>query len=295
MKSFRSYFICSGIWTIGIAFLLVTCDSSNTLKNAGEYAVSGDSLALNSVRVIDNIPYRQGGSDAWRLDMAMPENIGDERLPAIVIIHGGGWFAGSKQDRVYRSLLLDYAFQGYVTISVEYRLTGEAPFPAQIEDVKCAVRWLRAHADKYHVDPKRIGVFGHSAGAHLALMLAMTSKSDSLEGNGGWEDYSSSVSAAAAGSTPTHTRERALTDSAWAPITYVSDELPPILMIHGTEDEIVAVEEADDFVEKLKTAGMEDLTYLRIEGGNHGVAYEYNLDVTKPAMDKFFGRTLMNK
>ncbi len=93
---------------------------------------------------IDNIAYRAGPSLAWRLDIAMPETNGKERMPAIVIIHGGGWSSGSKQSRVYRTMALYYAFKGYVTASVEYRLTGEASFPACIEDVKCAVRWLRA-------------------------------------------------------------------------------------------------------------------------------------------------------
>ena len=115
----------------------------------------------------------------------MPEVAGNERLPAIVIVHGGGWSSGSKQSRVYRTMALYYADKGYVTASVEYRLTGEAPFPACIEDVKCAVRWLCAHADEYHIDPEHIGAFGHSAGAHLVMMLAMCPVSAGLEGDGG--------------------------------------------------------------------------------------------------------------
>ena len=129
--------------------------------------------APKQIEVIDDLAYRSGSSKAWRLDLAMPVNFGEEKHPALVIVHGGGWRAGTKHDRPYRTLLLDYALKGYVAVSVEYRLTGEAPFPACIEDVKCAVRWLRAHAAEYHVDPDRIGAFGRSAGAHLALMLAM--------------------------------------------------------------------------------------------------------------------------
>jgi acetyl esterase/lipase len=252
--------------------------------------------AVKRLTVIDDIAYRQGASKAWRLDLAMPEGLGnDELLPAIVIVHGGGWRAGSKRDKVYRDLLQDYAMQGYVTVSVEYRLTSEASFPACIEDIKCAVRWLRAHADKYHVDPDRIGAFGHSAGAHLVMMLAMCPPSAGLEGDGGWDNYSSMVNAVVAGSTPTQVLGRGLTNAKWVPMTYVSADVPPILLIQGTADRIVPVETVDEFVEALKKAGAKDVTYIRIEGGNHGVAYDQSLDVTKSAMDQFFERALKTR
>jgi acetyl esterase/lipase len=189
-------------------------------------------------------------------------------------------------------MLLDYALKGYVTISVDYRFLGEAPLPACIEDVKCAVRWLRAHADRYHVDPDRIGVYGHSAGAHLALMLGLCGPSAGMEGDGGWNEYSSRVSAVAGGSTPTVLPDRFGDSKKYSPVTYVSSDAPPILLIHGTADDIVPVASADAFVDKLKAAGATDVTYLRIEGGNHGVAYEYYLDKTTSAMDRFFERTL---
>jgi acetyl esterase/lipase len=190
---------------------------------------------------------------------------------------------------------MDYALQGYVTVSVEYRLIDEAPFPACIQDVKCAVRWLRAHATEYHVDPGRIGAFGHSAGAHLALMLAMSSDNKELEGDGGWDDYSSKVNAVVGGSTPTKAVPFASENNHYWPVGNISADLPSMLLIHGTEDEIVPVRSVDDFVDNLKKAGMEDITYLRIEGGNHGVAYEFDLDKTRPAMDAFFERTLKKK
>jgi acetyl esterase/lipase len=248
--------------------------------------------------VYDDIAYRPGASKAWRLDLAMQEPAGDERRPAIVIIHGGGWRAGSKRDRAYRDLLMHYALKGYVTLSVDYRLTTEAPFPACIEDVKCAVRWLRAHADQYRVDPNRIGAYGHSAGAHLVMMLAMLPASVDVEGDGGWSEYSSKIQAAAGGSTPVTIRPgpNAPADPAkWSPMTYVSKDVPPILLISGTADNIVPVATNDEFVEKLKAAGATDVTYVRIDGGNHGVAYEFFLDRTQSAMDQFFERTLGKK
>jgi len=246
------------------------------------------------VKVIHDIPYRDGESESWRLDLAAPENFGEEIRPAIVIIHGGGWRAGSKQNMVYRNLLIHYAFQGYVTLSVEYRFDQEAAFPACVEDVKCAVRWLRAHAGQYSVDPDRIGAYGHSAGAHLALMLAMCPPSAGLEGDGGWDEYSSMVNAVAGGSTPTQigARHSDWGKPEWWPIGYISEDVPPMLLIHGVDDPIVKVELVDDFVEKLKAAGARDLTYIREEGAHHGIAYDQKLDITQPAMDAFFARTL---
>ena len=156
-----------------------------------------------TITVTKDIPYRDGNNESWKLDLAMPANFGPEIRPALVIVHGGGQAAGSKSVDVYQKMMVDYAQKGYVAINVEYRLTGEAPFPACIEDVKCVVRWLRAHADEYGVDPDRMGAYGHSAGAHLALMLAMVPDSAGLEGDGGWNEYSSRVNVAAAGSPPT--------------------------------------------------------------------------------------------
>ena len=131
--------------------------------------------AQKEVKVTSDVPYCTD-SPSQVLDIAEPVNFGSEGLrPAIVIIHGGGWSAGSKSDPVYRNLLMDYALQGYVTVSVEYRFTQEAPFPACIQDVKCAVRWLKAHAKELRVDTERIGVTGHSAGAHLSLMVGVSS------------------------------------------------------------------------------------------------------------------------
>ncbi len=251
--------------------------------------------SLNRIKVIDDIPYREGESESWKLDLASPVNFGEKPMPAIVIIHGGGWRSGSKQVNVYRSMLIDFAFQGYVAISVEYRFTDEAPFPACIEDVKCAVRWLRAHAKELNVNTDRIGAFGHSAGAHLAVMLAVSSENKNLEGDGGWNGYSSKINAVVGGSTPVQLdRERAgnWDNTEYWPVGYISANVVPMLIIHGSGDKTVNVASVDKYVENLKASGASDVTYLRIEGGNHGVAYDESLDVTNPAIDKFFARTL---
>ncbi len=247
---------------------------------------------LGDIKVVKDIAYREGDSNAWRLDLAMPAAETDELRPALVIVHGGGWRAGSKEVDVYQKMMTDYAKKGYVTINVEYRLTGEAPFPACIEDVKCAVRWLRAHAEEYGIDPDRIGAYGHSAGAHLALMLAMVPKSAGLEGDGGWSDHFSRVNVAAAGSPPTEFgRDVPMAKAEWWPIGYISADHPPLFLIQGGRDNIVRPELTEDFVKKMKAAGA-DIEYLKIEGDGHGVAYAESLNVTDPAIEEFFAKHL---
>lgn len=262
-------------------------------RPAGTPAIPG---AAPQIQVFSDVPYRSGDSEAFRLDLALPQRAGDELRPAIVIVHGGGWAAGSKTDAVYQGLLVDYARQGYVSASVEYRLTREAPFPTAVADVKCAVKWVRAHAGELAVDPDRIGAYGHSAGAHLAMMAALVPESAGLDGDDcDWQGESGTVNVVAAGSLPTEGGARQPAERQrpefW-PIGYIGPDAPPMLVIQGTEDPIVRTELTDRFIEEMEAAGAPDVTYVRIEGGDHDVAYSDNLNVTRPAMDSFFARTL---
>jgi dienelactone hydrolase len=188
--------------------------------------------------------------------------------------------------------MTDYAKKGYVTVNIDYRLTGESPFPACIEDVKCAVRWLRAHAEEYNIDPARIGAYGHSAGAHLALMLAMVPKSAGLEGDGGWDEHSSLVGAVVGGSPPTELgRDVPMAKKEWWPIGYISGDHPPMLLVQGGADRVVRPELTEDFIGKMKAVGA-DIEYLKIEGGGHAVAYAEALEVTDPAIEGFLAKHL---
>ena len=152
--------------------------------------------------VEEGITYGKAGDTELKLDMARPE--GDGPFPAIVFIHGGGWYQGSRQG--YRGAIEDAAKRGYVAITISYRLmqfdesqkettTATPIFPAQIHDAKAAVRWLRANAKNYHVDPDRIGVTGASAGGHLSLLVGLTDPAANLEGDSGSPDQSSRVQA----------------------------------------------------------------------------------------------------
>jgi len=280
---------------IGVVILLAGSIMACTHKkekgsniNEDEYFTSD----FNTITVTKDIPYREGESDSWKLDLAMPANFGSELRPALVIVHGGGWRFGSKSVDVYQKMMVAYAQKGYVTINVEYRLTDEAEFPACIEDVKCAVRWLRAHAKELNVDPNRIGSYGHSAGAHLSMMLAMTDKSDGLEGDGGWDEYLSKVTVAGAGSPPTELgRDVPMAKKEWWPIGYIGSNHPPMFLIQGTKDPVVLPERTRDFVEKMKAAGTTNLEYLEMEG-DHGIAYNGQLEITDPALEKFFDKHL---
>jgi acetyl esterase/lipase len=264
------------------------------------------------VRWVSDIAYRSDTGEAGLLDVVIPENPGDSRLPALVFVHGGGWRSGSKHRPLFVLPALRYAAAGYVCITINYRLAQEAPFPAALEDVKTAVRWLRAHADEYNVDPDRIGAFGNSAGAHLALMLALTTPDAGFDG-GLYPDHSSAVQALCAAAVPADLgvwvpsngdpsegmsvflagssgslSERA---AAASPVRYVRADAPPMLLIHGTDDTTVPVEPLDRFVAAMRDAGHPDLEYLRIEGAGHMVVHQHSGE-TGPAMSAFFARVL---
>src|SRR5208337_2774380 len=140
------------------------------------------------VKVQRNIEYVENGHERNRLDLYLPEKA-EGRLPLIVWIHGGGWRAGNKENPPGLGLV----GHGYALASINYRYSQQAVFPAQIEDCKAAIRWLRANAKKYNLDTKHIGVWGASAGGHLVALLGTTGSVKELEGTGGNLDQSSQV------------------------------------------------------------------------------------------------------
>ncbi len=141
-------FLRRSLWSAPLIALGLQLSTAQLFSQspAAKTTTTGAVPATEPKRIVvyDDLRYRTGDSKAWTLDLAMPENFGDDRHPVLVIVHGGGWRAGTKRDRPFRAMLTEFALKGYVTMSVEYRLTGEAPFPACIEDCKCAIRWLRA-------------------------------------------------------------------------------------------------------------------------------------------------------
>ena len=239
-----------------------------------------------------NIPYREG-HERWKLDLFMPADESAEPRPGIVFVHGGGWRSGDKRRGGFLNPAIEYAARGYVCITVNYRLGG--PILDCVQDVKCAVRWLRAHADTYNLDPDRIGAYGNSAGAHLVTMLGISYTNNDLEGDGPWQSFSSRVQAVVASATPTSMGGRTETDSSTdmiKPMSYITADAPPFLLVHEESDRTVPVSNSDDFVKAMKEVGAKDINYKRYtDGSGHGV-FQENIEETGPLMEAFFERTL---
>jgi acetyl esterase/lipase len=266
-----------------------------------------------------DLPYREGGSPRWKLDLALPGKATGKPRPAILVIHGGGWIEGDKSSFSRREVdvpgnVFHFAEIGFVAATMNYRLAGEAPFPAALEDCKNAVRWLRAHAKDYNLDPGHIGAFGNSAGGHLALMLAMTDNDPNLEGDGPFRDQSSRVQSAVSDSGPIdlleqHRRgvlrhvchrflggppdgERLAVYKRASPSALISPRVPPLLLVYGVEDAQVPVDTADRFVLALGQAGLKDITYYRLARVDHCPYSLIRVPALRPVVDEFFDRTL---
>lgn len=236
-----------------------------------------------------DVVYGHAGNVDLKLNLARPTNA-TAPLPCLVVIHGGGWSAGNKD--AHSDLAKLAATKGYVSATVGYRFAPDHVFPAQVNDVKCAVRYLRAHADQYHLDPNRIGAVGFSAGAHLAMMLGVTDKADGLEGDGGWPDPSSKVQAVVSFFGPTDLTaaelfpdispilraflggplsEKADAYKKASPITYVKEDSAPMLLFQGTNDPLVNWKQAVRMAEALSKKDVDGRIELLL-GLGHGWA-----------------------
>jgi acetyl esterase/lipase len=240
------------------------------------------------VKVERDIEYARVGEMSLMLDIYRPESSG-ETLPLVVWVHGGGWSGGDKSA----NMALPLSGRGYVVASINYRLSGVAPFPAQIEDCRAAIRWLRANAAKYGIDPRRIGVWGGSAGGHLVALLGTTSEVTKWDTVGGNTDQSARVQAVCdyygptdllAAKTPGGGRgaqtpvgrllggpvdEREDEARAASPVRYVTPDDPPFLIVHGEQDETVDIEQSELLEAALKKAGVE-VTFIRVKNAGHG-------------------------
>jgi acetyl esterase/lipase len=274
----------------------------------------------DDITVIHNIAYREGPSRQWKLDLAMPKAAGAAPRPGIVVIHGGGWLEGDKSSFASREHgvpgnIVDFAALGFVAVTINYRLSAEAPFPAALEDCKCAVRWLRAHAREYHLDPDHIGAFGNSAGGHLAMLLGTIGKDSGLEGDGPDQDQSSLVQAVVSDSGPIDLVEqyrsgvlrevcsrfmggppegaRADAYKRASPSDRITSQTPPLLLIYGVDDAQVPVETADRFVLALARAGLKDVSYHRLARVDHCPYSLVRVAAMRPVVNEFFIRTLV--
>jgi putative heme-binding domain-containing protein len=267
------------------------------------------------VKALRNLEYVKGGHERQKLDLYLPEKVGTP-LPVIVWIHGGAWMGGNKENPSG----LEFVKKGYALASINYRLSQHAKFPAQIEDCKAAIRWLRANAKTYHLDPDHIGVWGASAGGHLVAMLGVTGNVKDLEGTGANLDQSSRVQCAVdwfgpvdlpnmapqsgpdsqlqhdapdspesklIGGPILENKEKALKAS---PITYVAKDAAPFLIMHGDKDRVVPYAQSEELTAALKKVGVE-ATLKKIEGAGHG-GPQFNSQESGKLVGDFFDNHL---
>jgi acetyl esterase/lipase len=255
-----------------------------------------------------DVEYGKAEEGSLKLDVLRPRAASKKPRPAIVYVHGGAWCMGDKSEGI--GVLKPLVETGdYVGFTIDYRLSDVVYWPAQIHDCKAAIRWIRASANKYGVDPERIGVYGNSAGAHLACMLGLSGDRKELEGTSGSPGLSSRVSCVANKWGPTDLVTAGFVDAAdWqiiggppeknperaksaSPLYNVHRHSPPFLHYYGTDDPIVHYQtQAVPFHQALKKAGA-DSTLVTMEGGGHGAGL--------PAIDTniraFFDKHLLGK
>ncbi len=231
-----------------------------------------------------DVEFCSPGGLSLAMDLYFPARA-DRAVPVVVFVHGGGWTSGDK--RAGAGIAAPELVQrGYLVASINYRLAPEHSFPANIEDVKCAVRFLRAQAADLGIDPARIGAYGTSAGGHLVSLLGLAGPEAGFDGDGGWEEESSAVQAVVNLYGPTDLaavcdqaqfgivfraadcQSPALTRA--SPVTYVHAGAPPFLIIQGTEDELVPVDQARILSDRLTAAGA-PVTLLLVEHAGHGL------------------------
>jgi acetyl esterase/lipase len=265
------------------------------------------------INTIFDITYGKVGDVGLALDLARPI-IGEGPFPVSVFIFGGGWNTGSRTQ--FHLGMWKAAEQGYMAVTVDYRLTWEKengktkyPFPAQVHDVKCAVRWLRDNAEKYNIDPDRIGAIGYSSGGHLALMLGLTDSSDGLEGECGKLNYSSRVQAVVSLAGPTELVSlyqestpqiesfvKYLLDGTpeevpeqykrASPLTYVSKDDSPVLIIHGDMDVDVPPRQAELLDAKMKEVGVSNTLIIKKDRGHGGITSFWYYDAVWDFLDE---------
>ncbi len=256
----------------------------NFVPKPAPVAASGE---LTFSQVLRDVTYCTNDGVDLKMDVYFPWKPAGPS-PVILFVHGGGWVAGTKTGTPGMSYFLDLARRGYTTFSIDYRLAPTYTFPAQIIDVKCAVRHIRAHAAEYNIDPNRIGAWGASAGGHLVALLGTSDRS------AGWDvgqylDQSSRVKVVVdmygihdltteyvvgnlrgldrmvfAASSPT---DPVLAQA--SPVSYITPDDPPFLILHGDMDPTIPVTQSQIFHDRLVAGGV-SAVYVVVHNAGHG-------------------------
>jgi len=221
-------------------------------------AIQAQKAGSGGVTVEKDVVFGKGGDMDLKLDIYKPP-AGTQKRMATIHFHGGGFAGGSKESLAER--VRPYAELGYVAVTAQYRLSGQAGFPALIHDAKAAIRWVRANAKSLGIEPERIGVVGYSAGGYHALFTAGTANRPEFEGTGGNSGVSSQVavclayypaqdipaSMLPAGSDAAARRAASAT-------TYIAAGFPPVAVFHGMKDTTIPIENSQRLVQQLREA-----------------------------------------
>ena len=285
--------------------LAVVVSAQETATRTNRPARRGPSALPAGTQALRNLEYVPNGHERQKLDLYLPEK--GEKLPLIIWVHGGAWQEGSKD----RCPALPFLNQGYAVASINYRLSQHALYPAQIEDCKAAVRWLRANAAKYRLDPDRFGAWGSSAGGHLVALLGTTGGVKDFD-KGENTNVSSKVQAVCdwfgptdflrIGTFPSSINHdspespeskllggpaRQIRDKAAQanPITFITSNAAPFLIMHGDQDNTVPINQSELLNEALKKAGIA-VTYIVVPGAGHAIGGEDNLKLVRDFFEK---------
>ncbi len=271
-------------------------------------AANQPAQATDSVSVQKDVEYGVAGGQKLLLDVYEPATATSTPRPAVVLIHGGSWIGADKSTMQGMGNFL--ARWGFVAVSVNYRLLrgNENRWPAQLDDVQRAVRWLRANAAKYDVDANRIGAFGHSAGAQLAALLGMEDTRDNSDP--ALSKYSSRVDAVVDVSGPTDFLTNHDPDGdalltmllggsyqkipgVWreaSPVYHVAKSDAPFLIVHGTKDDMVPIAQSQELYDKLQQAGVQ-VSFVKVDDGHMFTTPEARRQLALETLN-FFNRYL---
>lgn len=269
----------------------------------------------SGMRIFHNIGYTQENNNSQSLDMFMPKQLPANPMPVVILIHGGGWLGGDKKD--FAGLAHEFVSRGYAVASINYRLSSQNTWPAQIIDCKAAVRWLRAKAGKCQLDPDRFVVGGHSAGGHLAAFLAATNgvrdfdKGDNLKVSSDVQAvlcFAGITNLVARASTPgfeivqnkASDQSRLLGGSTFenkelamqaSPVTWVSKRTAPFFFEAGTADNVVPCSQINEMRDTLNKYGIYSEVYLLRGVGHFGPEFFDSTHID--LMDKFLKKVLV--
>jgi arylsulfatase A len=270
--------LCMHILGFACLFLTPAAAGEAREKNFVRYRAS------SRVQVISKLLYARYGAKRLFLDLYLPLPRAKKR-PGAVVVRGGGWLVGDRKRFAHVASAL--AERGVASACIEYRTADESPYPAAVQDVKAAVRWMRANADQYGIDPEVVGTMGGSSGAYMALLVGLTPGIAEFEGHGGNGGTSSAVQGVVTMAAPSNlltltqsnqltvgkflraTPEQDIEKWQWAsPLTHVRSDSPPVLLLHGAGDDSVPPSQSIDLQRQYRQAGASAEVYI-LDGAPH--------------------------